>query len=547
MKNLRAYLSRAVIVTAMSHTAVTAANAAGPVHADFNGDGFEDLAVGAPDQFFGAGVLHVYYGTASGLGTLDQAFFQDTQGLATEIAEAGDHFAAALATGDFNGDGFADLAVGSPGEDLSSGGQNRVNAGCVHILYGSAVVGLTVANNQMWNQDSPGIFGAPDSNAAFGAALAAADFNHDGFDDLAVGVPGHNINGQSGVGAVIKINGSAAGLTSLGSQGLHEAAIFGIPQFAEAGDGFGSALAAGDFGGDGFADLAIGIPGEDFSSGTAFGATDRGAVVIVYGSPIGLNFSLRDYFDQDRVGMLDDAEAFDRFGAVLAAGDFNGDGRDDLAIGIPQEDIVGTAGNVINTGAVAILYGSNIGGGLRVDGNQFWHQDVAGIEDINETGDQFGRALTVGDFNGDGIDDLAIGVPFEDLGGIANSGIQDAGAVEVIYGSAAGLTAVSDQRWSQNNEDFVTHTAILDDGEFNDQFGLSLAAGDFNGDGRDDLAVGVPGEDRTAVDTGVVNVIYGAAAGGLAVPGNQLLFPTLLAGDRFGTALASLGSGSASK
>ena len=91
--------------------------------------------------------------------------------------------------------------------------------------------------------------------------------------------------------------------------------------------------------------------------------TDRGQVTIVLGFPTGLNTELRDFFNQDKAGILDDAEPFDRYGISLASGDFNGDGRDDLAIGIQGEDVVGASDNILETGAVAVLYGSNIGSG----------------------------------------------------------------------------------------------------------------------------------------------------------------------------------------
>jgi disulfide bond formation protein DsbB len=189
------------------------------------------------------------------------------------------------------------------------------------------------------------------------------------------------------------------------------------------------------------------------------------------------------------------AEANDSFGDALARGDFNGDGEEDLAVGVPFEDIDGISG----AGAVNVLYGS--GSGLTDVGDQLWHQDTPGIQGTAEAFDDFGRALASGDFNGDGVEDLAVGVRFENIDGITN-----AGAVNVLYGSGGGLTDVGDQLWHQDSP------GILGAAESSDLFGRALASGDFDGDGADDLAVGVPGEDIDGtLSAGAVNVLYGTA------------------------------------
>jgi hypothetical protein len=181
----------------------------------------------------------------------------------------------------------------------------------------------------------------------------------------------------------------------------------------------------------------------------------------------------------------------------LAAGDFAGDQREDLAIGVPGEDV----GAIADAGAVNVIYGKSAASGLIAAGNQLWHQDSPGIEDVAEAGDKFGYALAAGNFNGDARDDLAIGVPGEDLRAVA-----DAGATNVIYGQSFwfGLTAAGDDFLHQNGAEIET----------GDLFGAALAAGDFDGDGKDDLAVGVPREDIGAIiDAGAVDVFYGAFSG----------------------------------
>ena len=172
------------------------------------------------------------------------------------------------------------------------------------------------------------------------------------------------------------------------------------------------------------------------------------------------------------------------FGFSLSSGDFNADGKDDLAIGVPVEDI----GSISNAGGVEVIYGSSSGlSATLAHADQFWTQDSTNIDDSAETGDKFGISLSSGDFNADGKDDLAIGVPGEDLGSIIN-----VGGVEVIYGSSNGLSATlahADQFWTQENVD------IDDSAETGDSFGNSLTTGDFNADGKDDLAIGGQVED----------------------------------------------------
>jgi FG-GAP repeat protein len=419
---------------------------------DFNGDGDDDLAVGVRGEDIGAvanaGAVNLIYGSAAGLtATGDQIWHQDNPGVAS-AAESGDAFGSALAVGDFDNDGFDDLAVGARDEDLGS----AANAGAVNLLYGSAA-GLTATGNQLWHQNVAGVESAAESDDVFGDALAVGDFDNDGFDDLAVGVRGEDVGAATNAGAVNLLYGSQnVGLTAAGDQVWHQDTA-GVGGAAESRDSFGDALAAGDFDGDGFDDLAIGARGEDL--GTIGGA---GAVSLLYGSGAGLSAAGNQGWHQDSAGVENTAEAGDAFGGALAVGDFDGDGRDDLAIGVPGEDV----GTIDDAGAVNVLYGS--AAGLTAAGNQFWHQDSPGVASAAEAGDLFGGSLTVGDFNDDGFDDLAVGADGEGVGAAAN-----AGAANILLGSAAGLTAAGSQLWYQDSP------GILDVAETGDLFGGWLA------------------------------------------------------------------------
>jgi hypothetical protein len=501
------------------------------VTADFDGDGFADLAVGKPGEDAGAmpdaGAVNVTYGSPSGVDPhRTQLWTQDTLAIVGDTAEAGDAFGTALAAGDFNGDGYADLAVGAPKEGVDVFGGVALEAGAIDVIYGSPA-GLTAANATFLHQDSnvrsTGIADRAEDLDQFGLTLVAANFGNGPQADLAVGVPFEEVDGKSEAGAWNVLYGGPNGFgDSFGpSPQLWTQDSPGIADSVETSDRAGLALAAGDFGRSGEADLAVGVPFEQSVNGIA----DAGAAHVLYGSPNGLTAAGSQLWHQDVGGVADAVEAFDFFGRALAGGNVGKGGRADLALGVPGED----RGASFDAGAVTVLYGT--ANGLTATGSQLWHQDSGGVPDAVEPADELGAALAVGDLGRGGEGDLAIGAPGEDVGSTA-----DAGAVNVLYGTASGLAATGAQLWHQNS------AGVASSAEAGDAFGSALGAWNFGGSARADLAVGVPLEDVGAVtDGGAVHVLPGGASG-LTAAGSAFLTEETLGfasqpGDEFGRAL----------
>jgi hypothetical protein len=462
---------------------------------DFDGDGFADLAIGALWEDVGpvdqAGALGVIHGSATGLGGALITWDHGTPGVPGE-PDPLDHLSQALATGDLDGDGFADLAMGAPDDEVAG----AMNAGSVTVLYGSAT-GLSSAGSQRWHEDVQGVPEVAEGNDNFGQALGAGDFDGDGFADLAIGAYRESVGAIEGAGAVIVLRGSAKGLSATGSRLFHQDRT-GVPGNAADFDQFGQALAAGNLGRGRFDDLAIGVPNDEVDG--TFGA---GSVHVFYGSDGGLTATGSDLWDQ---GVLKGSvEISDNFGFSLATGNVGMGEKSDLVVGVPFEAV----GDLNHAGAVNVIYGSP--DGLIAEGNQQWHQDITGVGGTAERNDIFGTALAVGNLGGGVQEDLVVGVPGED------AGADGAGVVNVLYGSPSGVSTAGNEVLYQDT------VGVMGTAETADTFGHSLAIGNFGKGPQQDLAVGVPGEDVGSIENaGAVNILYGSAAG-VATQGNMLL------------------------
>jgi len=453
------------------------------------------------------------------------------QGLESRGAiESGDQHGTAVAAGDFNGDGFDDVAMGAPYEDVGG----SANAGAVIVSWGSEF-GITNEGALLLTE---GILGfADEPSAEFGRSLVSADFNADGFDDLAVGVPG----ASGHVGEVYVLRGNAS--TGLATWYILEQSDAGGGN--EADDRFGESLATGNFDGDSnpaHPDLAVGAPGEDTFAGAVFYFMSNPA------GPIGPS----GWFKQSSFG--GNNEPGDMFGFSLAAGNLLGDAADDLAIGVPNKNV----GPALDAGLVYVLP-AGVGTGLlgsaqTIDASDIdqaansthfgtalaaghfmdpldWESLAVGepgrsVVEWNSAGrvvtipgggfsmdpaeavltfeynvngqpadnDRFGSTLAAGFFDTpDTYQDVAIGSPYDSPGGTPLSG-----AIHVMYGGPAGPSA------SLYGFAGFNQASLNDPMEGLELLGSSIVFGDFDGTGRGNLAVGAPGEDSQA---GMVHII----------------------------------------
>ncbi|MER5949387.1 FG-GAP and VCBS repeat-containing protein [Streptomyces sp. NPDC001904] len=413
---------------------------------------------------------------------------------------------------DFNGDGYHDLATSAPGA-VANG---KAKAGAVVVNYGASS-GISAARHKITSQSSSGVPGASEANDRFGTELAHGDLNRDGYGDLVVGTPLEDVGSDQDGGSVTILWGSASGLS--GGTTISDPNPSGH-------DRFGQSLAVGDFTGDGKADLAVGSTGKDVwifkggftKSGGAAGKLRLDTDVEAGAYPDGVLQLAAGDFDGDGTddvavssyvgtfvyrgaasGPVLQARATDENASSLAVADFDLDGHDDLAVGIDSPSIGGPAVG----GYVAVFPGGDAG--VDPADSTVLSQSTAGVPGTDEYHDWFGMAVAAGDIDGDDFPDLAVGAGGEDIGSA-----DDVGNVWVLRGGASGLTGTGALSLNQGT------AGVPGASEGADLFGAAVHVADHNGDDRADLTVGAGGENS---DDGAVTVLRGSATQAITTSG----------------------------
>jgi hypothetical protein len=469
---------------------------------DLNGDGYSDIAVGAPgfdDGEAEEGLVFIYYGSPSGLDTTVAAILQINQDSA--------RFGASLSTaGDLDGDGYSDLIVGAPAYANGQPGEGAV------FVYHGGPTGIDTTSGAVLEGNL--------ANLALGISVSTAgDVNADGFYDIVVGGSGYS----GGDGIAYLYHGSTNGLVTTVAATLQG-------HFPNAEFGF-SVSAAGDLNADGYTDIVVGAPG------LSNGQSNEGAAFIYLGSPAGI--------DTAAIARLEVNQVDARMGtSVSNAGDMNGDGYADCVVGathynnlnghIDEGSALVFRGNAGGIDTVPLSFEANqvhahlgisvcSAGDLNGDG---FTDIVAGAADYdngqneegaafvfpgsnagtidtmnfvqleaNQAASRFGYATSsAGDVNGDGYSDVLVGAAdFE-------NGQYREGAVFVYHGSASGISP--------------SPAIVLESNVVEARFGFSVsAAGDLNRDGYGDIVVGAPDYANGQADEGAAYVYYGGPAG----------------------------------
>ncbi|GGV55483.1 hypothetical protein GCM10010277_55970 [Streptomyces longisporoflavus] len=407
---------------------------------------------------------------------------------------AGTASAASTLKDDYNGDGYRDLAVGTP----------RSNS--VTVTFGSAS-GVSGSRSVTVSQNTAGVPGVTEAEDEFGENITSGDTDGDGYADLIIGAPGEQVEGKPS-GSVTVIKGGRNAFTAGGH-------VLNAPE--DTTGRFGEATTWTDFDDDGAPQLAV-ISGDNWwyysgAQGTAYGLEvdfipegahldgmvagnfkrEDGIGLVLYGERADggawtahMNGGAGDYGYQAEVL----GEGGDRTATrdAATAGDVNGDGYDDLITGNS------TAGK---GGSVTVRFGGDGKFGAPVT----YDQTSAGVPGADEAYDGFGASVAAGDVTGDGLADLAVGAPGEQVGTAGGTG-----SVTLLRSTAGKFT--SGKAWHQET------AGVPGVAEAGDSFGMSVRLKDINKNGKADLATGAVGEDiGTTVDAGAVWVLRGTTTG----------------------------------
>ena len=431
---------------------------------DLNGDGYPDIFIGAYNTgSLGDGAAYLYYGGHSLPSSLNIAsadiFFEG-------ISSSGEGFGQVAAFGDINGDGYADILTSGP---YFNGG--AANDGAAYVFYG----GASPASVQQASTASIVLSSVAGSSQLFGGSVALGDVNGDGYDDLLVGAYGYN-NGSYGDGAAYFFWGGAA-LGSALAAGSANVLFKGLTSSVEQ---LGDFVAMGDVNKDGKADIVL--------SATNFGTSTSGAAYVFYGAT---SFASSVSASAANVIITAPTSSADKLGFGSCVRDWNGDGIADIFLGA-----AGYNNGAVNDGAVFVFFGS-----LSLPATLATTAANVTLKGVSFSAESFGAySLSLGDVNGDGYPDLAVGAY------AYTNGTADAGAVYIFEGSSS-LPATFNASAAN-----ITIKAPPSQKDYLAYNTGAVSLSDINADGFSDALIGAVGYNNGLAGDGAMFLFYGASS-----------------------------------
>ena len=464
---------------------------------DINGDGFDDMIIGArgaaPGGLTYAGETYVVFGRSVWFtSSIDLSTLDGTTGFRLDGMDMNNEFGWSVnSAGDVNGDSFDDLIIGTRQNSLDSVRE----AGETYVVFGHS--GGFSSSLDLSTLDGANGFrldGLDADDLSGFSVKSAGDVNGDGFDDMIIGAYAADPDGKLSAGETYVVFGhsgefsSAFDLSTL--NGINGFRIDGIDQSDQSGY---SVSSAGDVNGDGLDDIIIGATGADPN-----GDDEAGETYVVFGQSGGYSSSINLSTLSGSNGFrLDGIDAEDQSGySVSSAGDINGDGFDDMIIGAYAAD----PGGKLYAGETYVVFGHSDGYSWSLDLSTLNGTNGFRLDGINAY-DQSGCSVSsAGDINGDGFDDIIIGAKRATPGGLTY-----AGETYVVFGHSGGFSSALDLSTLDGANGFR-----LPGIDGRDQSGCSVSsAGDVNGDGFDDMIIGANEADPNGGGSGETYVVFG--------------------------------------